>query len=87
MNIEFKRVKPILILAFGNSGMQFFQGKKTGITQMSGKVEWNDLYKSWVCYCLHPAAVLHNPDNLTYYKAGMKAFFKFLQVIAGPKLR
>jgi DNA polymerase-3 subunit alpha len=84
---EFRRVKPIFVLSFGNSGMQFFQGKKAGITQMSGKVEWHDRFKCWVCYCLHPAAVLHNPDNMTYYKAGMKAFFKFLNAIGGPELR
>lgn len=77
---ELLAVKPRLILAFGNANMLFFLGRKSGIIDMSGRTTWNEQYGAWIAWCLHPAAVLHNPDNKTYYDAGMKNFFKLLQV-------
>jgi DNA polymerase len=82
---ELRELKPILILSFGNTGLQFFKDQKTGIMSMSGKVEWNEKYSAWVVYCLHPAASLHNPDNITYYRAGMKRFKQMLRSLGCPK--
>jgi len=78
---EIKKVKPIAIVAFGNANMQFFHGKKSGIISMSGKIEWFDKYNCWVIWCLHPAAVLHNPENAAYFNAGTKSMFRFFRAI------
>ncbi len=78
LNKELKMIQPILILAFGNTSLQFFTGRKSGIMGMSGQVEWNEKYGAWIVWCLHPAATLHNPDNKSYYIAGMKAFVQSL---------
>ena len=83
---EIKLVKPIGIVAFGNANMQFFHGKRSGIMSMSGKIEWVDKYKCWVIWCLHPAAVLHNPENAAYFKAGTKAMFRFFRAIGLKKV-
>ena len=78
---ELKIVKPIIILAFGNSCVKFFKNQKGGITELSGKTEWNEQYKCWICWCIHPSAVLRNSSNKVYYKSGMKNFFKTLNAI------
>jgi DNA polymerase-3 subunit alpha len=78
---ELKMVKPIVILAFGNSCLKFFKNQKGGITELSGKTEWIEKYKCWVCWCIHPSAVLRNSSNKVYYKSGMTNFFKTLNAI------
>lgn len=78
LDIELREVKPKLILAFGNYVLQFFTNKKGGITDMSGKCIWHEGYGAWIVYCLHPAGILHNPDNEVYYKAGIKTFCRML---------
>lgn len=86
LDIELKRVKPILILAFGNYVLQYFTNKTGGITDMSGKTTWNEKYGAWITWCLHPAAVLHNPDNEVYYKTGIKNFRKTMNAIESYKM-
>lgn len=76
---EIKRLKPKLILAFGNTCRQFFEGVNKGITGISGKKTWNEEYGAWICWCLHPAATKHNPENETYFLAGMRTFIKTLR--------
>lgn len=78
---ELKMVKPIVILAFGNSCLKYFKNQKGGITDLSGKTEWNEKYKCWICWCIHPSAVLRNSSNKVYYKSGMTNFFKTLNAI------
>jgi uracil-DNA glycosylase family 4 len=79
---ELKMIQPILILSFGNTGLQFFRNQNSGITGMSGKVLWNEHYGAWIVYCLHPAAAMHNPDNMVYYKNGMKRFKQLLRIFS-----
>ena len=79
---EIEDIQPAIILAFGNTSLQFFIGQKSGITNMSGKVMWNEEYGAWVVYCLHPAATLYTPENKVYFKKGMKSFFRLLRVLA-----
>ena len=81
LDSELKRVKPAVILAFGNTPLYFFTGKNSGITGISGKVEWNEEYSAWIVWCIHPAAVLHNPENQIYFKAGIKQFKKTLRAL------
>lgn len=83
---EIKKIKPILILAFGNTSRYYFTGEASGILNMSGKTEWNEKYSSWIVWCVHPAATLHNPDNASYYLIGIKQFKKMLRILA-PQIR
>lgn len=83
---ELKKVKPILILAFGNTSRFYFTGETSGILNISGKTEWNEEYSSWVVWCVHPAAILHNPDNKPYYLAGIKQFKKMIRILA-PQIK
>jgi DNA polymerase-3 subunit alpha len=82
LNDELKQIKPVLILAFGNTSLQFFEGIKSGITGMSGRTTWNEKYGCWIAWCLHPAATFHNPDNKSFYIAGMKNFFRLMRILA-----
>lgn len=82
---EIQEIQPKVILSFGNTGLQYFLGQKSGITDMSGKTMWLEKFKAWVVFCMHPAASLHNPDNKTYYEAGMKRFCKVLRSLRLPK--
>lgn len=82
---ELKIVKPRVILAFGNTSLEFFTGQKSGILTMSGRVQWIEEYKAWIVWCLHPAASLHNPDNKIYFHAGMKRFCKLLRALRVDK--
>lgn len=79
---ELKQIKPVLVLAFGNTSLQFFEGIKSGITNMSGRTTWNEKYGCWIAWCLHPAATFHNPDSKSFYAAGMKNFFRLLRILA-----
>jgi DNA polymerase-3 subunit alpha len=79
---ELRQVKPILILAYGNTSLNYFTGRKSGIIAMSGRTTWDEKYGAWIAWSVHPAAMLHNPDNEQYYKAGMKNFVKLLRSIA-----
>lgn len=78
---EIEEVRPILILALGANAMGVFNGQWKGITKYSGQVEWNDQYRAWVVYCIHPAAVLHNDSNLPAYNDGIKRFKGLLKLL------
>lgn len=84
---EIRQVKPIVILAFGNTSLEYFTGRKSGIMELSGKVQWHEYYGSWIVWSLHPAAVLHNPDNEGYFIAGMKSFAKTLRALGIKKTK
>lgn len=71
---EITKIKPRLILAFGNTGLQTFAGEDSGIMNKNGTIEWNEKAKSWVCYCIHPSAVLRNPRNQMLFEKGIKVF-------------
>jgi len=72
--LELQFVKPVLILAFGNTGLKAFSGVDSGITGMSGKIEWVEKLNAWVCWCIHPSAVLRNPSNREAFEKGIKKF-------------
>lgn len=83
---EIKLIRPRIILAFGNTCLTFFTGKTSGITDISGSTTWNEKYGCWIAWSLHPAAVLHNPDNETYYREGIKNFSRLIRALA-PEMR
>jgi DNA polymerase-3 subunit alpha len=71
---EIENIKPCLVLAFGNTSIKAFTGRDGGITELSGKTEWNEEFNCWICWALHPAAVLHNPNNKVAFENGIKNF-------------
>lgn len=79
---ELQTIKPIVILAFGNTCLQFFENQKSGIMGKSGSVKWNEKYGAWIVWCLHPAASLYNADNEVYFKNGMKKFVAILKAFS-----
>lgn len=83
---ELKAIQPKIILAMGASALFFFTGRAGGITELSGKVQWNELWGAWMVWCLHPAATLHNPDSKHLYTKGIDSFCRLLHSLA-PELR
>ena len=78
---ELQSIKPALILAFGNTSLYYFEGVKTGITNYNATTRWSEKYGCWICYCLHPAAMLHNPENKAKFSSGIKNFKKTFEVL------
>ena len=78
---EIKQVKPILILAFGNTSLNYFSGRKSGIRDLSGSIVWNEEYRCWIVWSMHPSAALHNSDNEVFVDAGLKSFVKMLRTL------
>jgi len=73
---ELKETKPIIILAFGNTPLKFFTEKESGITDLTGTTEWNEKYRAWICWCIHPASVLYNRENYSAFQEGIKNFYE-----------
>ena len=71
---ELRILSPRLILAFGNTCLYYFKGQDSGIINMNGKTEWSENKKAWICYCVHPASVLHNQDNRKFFEIGIQNF-------------
>lgn len=81
---ELKAINPILILALGNTALNFIKGTSSGIRDLSGKTEWNTRLNCWVTYCLHPASVLyHKSENNELFDESLKSFIKNISTIAG----
>lgn len=57
---EIKRIKPLIILALGNSSLYYFTGKEKGIMEMNGKTEWNHKANAWVVYGINPSSCLYS---------------------------
>lgn len=75
---EIKGLEPIVILAFGNTNVKFFTGKDSGIEKLTGETEWSDKYQCWICWCIHPAAVLYSSANRKGFERGIENFFNVL---------
>jgi uracil-DNA glycosylase family 4 len=71
---EIEAIRPFVILSFGNTGLQAIKGEGKGIMEMSGKVEWNDEFESFIIYCISPAAGLYHPENAEIYNRGILSF-------------
>ena len=70
-----KRFRPKFILASGNSVLYYFRKLNKGITEWSGKTEWNNRAEAWVTYCIHPASVLYDrAANLPVLRKALEEF-------------
>jgi len=82
---ELRKIKCRLILAFGNTCIKAFTDKDSGITDMCGRTEWNEKMGLWICWCLHPASVKHNPGNKPKFEEGIENFIRTLEILKSPK--
>ena len=71
---EIVAIKPVIILAFGNTALRYFTGEEKGIMARNGTCEWNNKAGAWVCYCIHPASVLYHDENMELFKKGIANF-------------
>jgi DNA polymerase len=80
---EIKEVNPFLILALGNANIKFFTGEDSGITAKAEDeiCEWNEEYGAWICWNLHPASTLYNPDNVEIFQNGIKNFCEKIKIL------
>jgi DNA polymerase len=83
---EIIKVKPKIILAFGNSCRYFFEGVNAGIIAKSGTTSWSEKHSTFICWSIHPAATLRSDDNRIHFKNGMKNFVKLLRIFKVKKL-
>ena len=64
-----------LILATGNLPLYALTGRESGITSISGQIEWIEKVKAWVVWCVHPSAVLRNRrSNIISFQKGIEVF-------------
>jgi DNA polymerase len=73
---ELNAVRPFLILAMGNTCMKFFKNQESGIMKQveNDPTEWSNRYNCWICWTMHPASVLYNPENRELYDKGIANF-------------
>jgi DNA polymerase-3 subunit alpha len=74
-----------LVLAFGNTGLQAFANQKSGIMHKNGTTEWCEKAGAWICYCLHPSAVLrsNNAETREMFDLGIKNFVEKIRLLVG----
>jgi len=64
-----------LILATGNIPLYALTGRESGISSLSGQIEWVEKVKAWVVWCVHPSAVLRNrQQNFKPFREGIRTF-------------
>lgn len=80
---EVARVKPFLVLAFGNTNLYALKGEESGIMNLNGTTEWNDKIGAWVCWCIHPASVLYHRENIELFRDGLANFKEKFIVLGG----
>jgi DNA polymerase-3 subunit alpha len=78
---EIDVIKPILVLAFGNTCLKAFKEEDSGIMAKSGTTEWIDNYSAWFCWCIHPAAVLYERSNYELFEKGVKNFVEKFKIL------
>lgn len=76
---EIEMIRPIAILAFGNTNLKFFKEQDGGIMNMAGEVEWNYEFNCWVCWSIHPSAVIYHRENIEKLEEGIDSFAKLLE--------
>lgn len=80
---EIEIVKPKIVLVTGNISKSFFDGEITGIMKLNGTTLWNENYGTYVCYCIHPSAVLRDPSKRPDFEIGIKNFSDILTELGG----
>jgi len=80
---EIRQLDAKICLALGNTPVKYFRGEDGGIVKLCGITEWNEQKQIWVCWGIHPAAVLYNPNNKLLFEEGIKNFADKIQLLGG----
>ena len=83
MKAEIEAVKPFIIYALGNTCMRFFKNKESGIMSQveENPTEWSNEYNCWICWNIHPAMVLYNPENKIIWENGINNFVEKVGIL------
>ncbi len=83
---EFEKIDCKIILAFGSLSVNFFLNDDTKkITQLNATTTWNDKYKCWICWCIHPSFATTDKENKKKFKYGIKNFIDTLKLFGLKK--
>lgn len=82
---EIEKTGTRLCLALGNIALKYFKDQDGGITKLCGTTEWIESKGVYVCWGLHPSAVLRNPGNKNLFEEGIKNFADKIKSIGGFK--
>jgi DNA polymerase-3 subunit alpha len=72
-----------LVLGIGNNTLYAFTGRDKGIMNLSGTTEWVEEFGLWVCWCIHPSAVLRKSSNHEHFEKGIKNFIRKFELLKG----
>jgi DNA polymerase len=78
---ELSSIGTRLALVFGNTNLYCFKGEESGITKYNAATEWNEEFGLWACYCIHPAAVLRDPNKMSMFEAGIDNFVRKIDLL------
>ena len=53
------------------------------IVKLNGQTEWLPKLQTWVCWCVHPAMVLRDRNNMEYFREGVKNFIETFEKLKG----
>ena len=76
---ELEQLQCRLILSLGATSLYALTGKEGGIMSLNDKMEYNDKLKCNIFYCLHPAAVLRDPNKKEMFSSAIKSFAKVVK--------
>ena len=79
---EFKEIDCRLILAFGNTALRALADRSAGIRDLSGTTEWNDKIGAWICWAIHPSAVLRDGKNKPIFEFAIKNFVSKIELMS-----
>ncbi len=78
---ELKETECRLVLGIGNNTLFAITGRDKGIMKLSGETEWIEELGLWVCWCIHPSAVLRQQSNREYFEKGIKNFIEKFELL------
>jgi len=76
---ELKFLNCRLVLGFGNTCVKAFLDEDGGIKKLNGTTQWLDRWQFWVCWSIHPAAVIYNPHDKELFQQGIRNFIDTLK--------
>lgn len=76
---ELRQIDCKYALVFGNTGLFAFKGREGGIMRMNGTIEYSQRFGCNVCYVIHPALVLRDPEKQGMFEEGIKNFLGVLK--------
>ncbi|MFA5355251.1 MAG: DNA polymerase III subunit alpha [Candidatus Paceibacterota bacterium] len=82
---ELKNLDAKICLVLGNVALRYIKGVDGGITSLCGTTEWSEEKNLWVCYGLHPSAVLRDPSKREKFNEGIKNFSDKIKLLGGLK--